>query len=167
MKIIIKGIFVFIVAVGMFFLVAGCEDSGWVGGSDADLGVTTSENVSGVYSDPAGGEIVFRYLSLTNSGSTYAIYTFVVNQVGGTVEFTDNYGDKYSGTIVEIAQIPEATDTNNTVLVGVGINSFQFDVRGTSGGLGVQIIGTIYAGAMNGTWIEDDGLIGAVEAQEI
>lgn len=118
------------------------------------------------------------------------IYSFVVDQIGNKVTFTDSNGDGYQGRLSDPRTdsdtgTPVFDDVVTDVAQVVGV-SYPFDVRGTSGGVGVKMVGSIKLSVvitysrlddgslqevyqrrglvMQGTWIDDNGNTAAIEA---
>jgi hypothetical protein len=136
--------------------------------------------------EPADGDEVFvTYLYESSpggipgdpiSGSSKAIRSLTVHQVGNKITLTDNNGDVYTGTISVLTTT--ATGNNNAAESGVVVG--QFDATGTSGGIPVHIIGTflgsftqpLTAGGtgalinrtLEGTWLEASGQSGTLSA---
>jgi hypothetical protein len=140
------------------------------------------------------------------------IYSFLVEQLGNRMRFTDSNGDAYEGnlhnpTVRTDTGLPDVTQLEamlaedpgqagesltQQVTRSVGL-ALPFDVRGTSGSVGVQMVGTFEVGitifysmqledtgttvsiglvevfrrqgfSMRGTWIDDQGNTANIEA---
>ncbi|MBN1669963.1 MAG: hypothetical protein JXR37_02945 [Kiritimatiellae bacterium] len=140
------------------------EASGGKSGTiDYKTGDLSLDYVNAAGAPAAGATIQATYEYETYTGSSAStIYSFVVFQEGNHLQFRDNLGNLYTGSIGSVEVLDQTTT------VGPWSAIAQFSVAGTYSGRSVQIVGTLEGEVdddasphivyrrMYGTWIEDN-----------